>query len=239
MFTLRLLYLFLFIYFCSVPVLAQNREKQQAPNLPAFDYQTLHFGFLIGLNTMDFQVIHKPLNDRPEGMEQRYSEVVNLNPGVNIGIVSSLRLNDYLNLRFLPGICFGQRDLWFIEDGEPEPGPLEIKSTFLEFPFLLKLNGKRMINFKPYLIGGINPRIDLAKTENDGLNLRKSDLYFEVGTGFDMYLTHFRLTTEAKLSLGLRNVLDPAGTGEPEDEMYTKVLDQLTSRLFVFTFFFE
>ncbi|MFO8001639.1 MAG: outer membrane beta-barrel protein [Marinilabilia sp.] len=223
----------------SAPLLSQEREKKKVPNLPAFDYQPLHFGFLIGLNTMDFRVVHKAHEDRPSGTQDRYAEVVNLNPGINIGIVSSLRLNKYLNLRFLPGISFGQRDLWFIDSGERESGPLEIKSTFLEFPLLLKFNGARMTNVKPYLIGGINPRVDLAKSENDGMNLRSSDLYLEVGTGLDMYLNYFRLSAEAKLSVGMRNVLDPSGTGEPEDEMYTDVLDRLTSRLFVFTFYFE
>lgn len=235
----RLKYGIVFLFIFSASLFSQNGQKKSSPNLPAFDYKPLHFGFLIGLNTMDFRVVHKQLEDRPAGMEDRYAEVVNLNPGLNIGIVSSLRINQYLNLRFLPGISFGQRDLWFIENGEEEPGPLEIKSTFLEFPFLLKFNGARMTNFKPYLVGGINPRVDLAKTENDGLNLRATDLYLEAGAGFDMYLTYFRLSTEAKLSVGLRNVLDPDGTGEPEDVMYTDVLDRLTSRLFVFTFYFE
>ncbi len=239
MFPLRLLVVIFFSVILSVPLLSQERDKKMVPNLPAFDYRPLHFGFLIGLNTMDFKVIHKLPADRPPGMENRFAEVVNLNPGVNIGIVSSLRLNKYFNVRFLPGISFGQRDLLFIDNGERDEGALEIKSTFLEFPLLLKFNGARMTNAKPYLIGGINPRVDLAKSENDGLNLKSIDMYLEVGAGLDMYLNYFRLSTEAKLSVGLRNVLDPSGTGEPEDIMYTEVLDRITSRLFVFTFYFE
>ncbi|WP_016775588.1 outer membrane beta-barrel protein, partial [Anaerophaga thermohalophila] len=185
------------------------------------------------------KVVHKPFNDRPDGLDNRYAEVVNLNPGINIGIVSSLRINKYFNLRFLPGISFGQRDLLYIQDGEEDEAPLEIKSTFLEFPLLLKFNGARMTNVKPYLIGGINPRIDLAKSENDGLNLKSTDVYLEIGAGLDFYLNYFRLSTEAKLSVGMLNILDPSGTGEPEDVMYTDILDRLTSRLFVFTFYFE
>lgn len=218
---------------------SQMEKKKKVPNLPAFDYKPLHFGFLIGLNAMDFKVRHKLPADRPEGLENRFAEVVSLNPGVNIGIVSSLRLNKNLNVRFLPGISFGQRDLLYIQDGEQDQAPLEIKSTFLEFPLLLKFSGDRMTNFKPYVIGGINPRIDLAKTENDGLSLKSNDLYLEVGTGVDMYLNYFRLSTEIKISVGLRNVLNPGGTGEPEDVFYTNVLDRLSSRLFVFSFYFE
>lgn len=242
-FPLKVLIIFIFVFLSSATSLSSqhrsNQDKKKAPNLISFDAKPLHFGFLIGLNAMDFNIVQKLPADRPDGMENRYAEIINLNPGVNIGIVSSLRINDYFNLRFLPGISFGQRDIWFIQDGERDQGPLEIKSTFLEFPLLLKFNGARMTNVKPYLVGGINPRVDLAKTENDGLSLRSTDLYLEVGTGLDMYLTYFRLSTEAKLSVGLRNVLDPSGTGEPEDVMFTDVLDRLTSRLFVFTVYFE
>ncbi|PRY96191.1 putative protein-translocating porin PorT [Marinilabilia salmonicolor] len=236
---LRLFVLFICLWVLQMPAFSQMENKKKVPNLPAFDYKPLHFGFLIGLNAMDFKVRHKMPADRPEGLENRYAEVVSLNPGVNIGIVTSLRLNKNLNLRFLPGISFGQRDLLYIQDGEAEEVPLEIKSTFLEFPLLLKFSGDRMTNFKPYVIGGINPRIDLAKTENDGLSLRSNDLYLEVGTGIDMYLNYFRLSTEVKLSVGLRNVLNPDGTGEPEDVYFTDVLDRLSSRLFVFSFYFE
>ncbi len=234
---MRTLLVFLLL-FASLFSTAQRAEKKM-PNLPGFDERPLHFGFLIGVNTMDFKVTHKPLEDRDESVMGRYGEVVNLNPGLNIGIVSSLRLNRYFNLRFLPGISFGQRDLWFITDGEKDDKPLELKSTFLEFPLLLKFNGARMTNVKPYLVGGINPRIDLAKSKKDGLLLKSTDLYLEFGAGLDMYLTYFRLSTEAKMSVGLRNMLDPAGLGEPEDVRFTGVLDRLTSRLFVFTFYFE
>ncbi len=226
---------------------AQRAEKK-VPNLPGFDQRPLHFGFLIGINAMDFKVTHKRLEDRDESVRGRYGEVINLNPGLNIGIVSSLRLNRYFNLRFLPGISFGQRDLWFIDQSttgegesvsERDDRPQELKSTFLEFPLLLKFSGARMTDVKPYLVGGINPRIDLAKSKKDGLLLKSTDLYLEFGAGLDMYLTYFRLSTEAKLSVGLRNMLDPAGLGEPEDVQFTGVLDRLTSRLFVFTFYFE
>lgn len=236
---LRLFVLLVCLLVFQAPAFSQMEKKKKVPNLPSFDYKPLHFGFLIGLNAMDFKVRHKLSADRPEGLENRYAEVVSLNPGVNIGIVSSLRLNKNLNIRFLPGISFGQRDLLYIQDGEQDQAPLEIKSTFLEFPLLLKFSGDRMTNFKPYVIGGINPRIDLAKTENDGLSLKSNDLYLEVGTGVDMYLNYFRLSTEIKISVGLRNVLNPGGTGEPEDVFYTDVLDRLSSRLFVFSFYFE
>ena len=34
-------------------------------------------------------------------------------------------------------------------------------------------------------------------------------------------------------------MLNPKGTGEPEDVYYSDVLDRLTSRMFLLTFYFE
>lgn len=232
-----------FLIFCfllsSLALAGQNLAKG-APNLPNFDDDAINFGFLIGFNAMDFRIVHKASGSLDQGVDPRYAEVINLNPGINIGMVSNFRLNKYLSLRLLPGISFGQRDLLFINaDGEKDEYPLEIKSTFLECPIMIKFNGARMHNAKPYFVTGINPRVDLAKSKKDGLLLHPFDLYWEVGAGIDSYMSYFRFSTEFKLSIGITNVLNKAGTGEPEDIYYTKVLDRLSSRIFVLTFYFE
>lgn len=228
------------VCFCvlSTVGLAQPLKKG-VPNLPNFDDRPLHFGFYIGFNAMDFRVVHKEPGLIGDA-QVRYADVVSLNPGINIGMVTSFRLNQYFNLRILPGISFGQRDLLFIsEDGEKDRLPLEVKSTFIESPILIKFNGARMTNAKPFLITGINPRFDLAKSKKDGIMMRPFDLYWEIGGGIDSYMSYFRFATELKLSVGLLNVLNPSGTGEPEDVLYTHVLDRVTSRIFVLTFYFE
>ncbi|MBI9060462.1 MAG: PorT family protein [Marinilabiliaceae bacterium] len=216
-----------------------QRDKKKVANLRSFDERPLHFGFLIGFNTMDFRVYNSGAGVKPDG-SPIYGEVIQLKPGLNIGIVSSYRLRKDLNLRFLPGISFGQRDISFIdENGVIEEEPLKIKSTFLEFPLLLKYNALRMHNAKPYIIAGVNARYDLAKNKQDRLLLKSLDGYIEAGAGVDMYLAYFRLSIELKTSIGLLDMLDPKGTGEPGDEIYTNALDGLKSRLFCLTFYFE
>ncbi len=223
-------------------VVGQGKNSKIA-NLRSFDERPLHFGFLIGVNTMDFAVYN---NRRviSEAGDVLYSDVLSLTPGLNIGIVTSYKLTSDLNLRFLPGISFGQRNMSYIrydKDGTfiEREEPFKIKSTFLEFPLLLKYNAFRMHNAKPYLIGGFNTRYDLAKNKQDKLLLTSLDGYFEFGAGFDFYLTYFRLSVEAKASIGLRSVLNTKGTGEPGDEIYTDSLDALRSRIFCLTFYFE
>ena len=227
----------LFTLLLAAPVFSQT-DKKKAPNLPAFDQKKLHFGFLIGFNTLDFRVINS-------GKTSYYADVITLKPGLNIGIVSDLRLNKHFNLRFLPGISFGQRDLFYYtstassNNEDDKKTTLKIKSTFLEFPLVVKFSGKRMHNAKPFITAGGNTRYDLAKNKQDGLLLRSLDFYAEAGAGFDFYMTYFRFAVELKASIGFANMLNPAGTDKPEDEVYTKTIDALKSRVFSLTFYFE
>lgn len=232
-------HLFLLFFLCFGTLVMGQPSQTRALNLPSFDSKRLYFGFYIGFNMMDFHVKHKDPADL-EDEEARYAEVTNLTPGLNLGMVSNLRLNKRLSLRVLPGISFGQRDLLFVDSrGVRDDRPLDVKSTYLEFPILLKYSGNRMTNAKPFFIGGVNPRFDLAKSKKDGIYLNSFDTYLEMGAGIDSYLSHFRFTTELKLSVGMLNILNPAGTGEPEDLRYTHVIDKITSRIFVLTFYFE
>lgn len=232
------LFLILGLCLCSLSGWAQH--KKGVPNLRSFDEKKLHFGFLIGVNTTDFRINHSGARTPENGQTARYAEMLKITPGINLGIVSNLRLTNYLDLRFLPGISFGQRDLSFIDEhGAIDEQTLKIKSTFLEFPLLLKYSAKRMHNVKPYLIGGFNTRYDLAKDVQDRLLLKSLDGYVEAGAGLDFYLGYFRLSVELKASIGLTNVHNPAGTGELFDLPYTQAIDQLKSRWFGLTFYFE
>ena len=232
-------YFLLFFLLLTVGLAFGQPTHTSVPNLPGFDDKALNFGFLIGFNAMDYRVVSKaPGLQGSDG--PRFADVVNLSPGINIGMVTSFRLNKHFNFRVLPGISFGQRDLLFIsEDGVEDEFPLEIKSTYIECPLVIKFNGARMTNAKPFFTAGINPRFDLAKTKKDGLMVRPFDVFWEIGAGIDSYMSYFRFSTELKLSVGMMNVLNPKGTGEPEDVLYSDVMDKLTSRIFVLTFYFE
>jgi hypothetical protein len=237
--------LFIIFLLVQVSVVFAQGKKSRIPNLRSFDERPLHFGFLIGINTMDFRVYNTGVPVNVDG-QLLYADVVDLTPGLNIGIVSSYKLRENLNLRFLPGISFGQRNMSYIRydnDGNfiEREEAIKIKSTYLEFPLLLKYNAFRMHNAKPYLVGGFNMRYDLAKDKQDKLLLNSMDGYLEFGAGFDFYLTYFRLSVEAKMSIGLADMLNAEGPGSPieEDLEYTKALDKLNSRIFCLTFYFE
>ena len=217
-----------------------QKEKRGLLNLPTFDEKPLRFGFLIGLNSSDFKVVNSGARTAENGYNARYGEVLSLTPGLNVGVVANLRLSKRFDFRFSPGINFSQRDISFIDEkGVVEPMPLQIKSTYLEFPFLFKYSGQRMTNFKPFLVGGFCVRYDLAKNKKDGILLNSLDGYFEFGAGFDSYMNYFRLSTEFRISIGVRNMLDTNGSVDPEYMYYTQAIDKLTSRIFLLTFYFQ
>jgi len=222
-----------------IPVVA-TAQKAKPKNDSNYDERLLHFGFSMGLNTMDFNVKMNP-ND-PNNWT---AEVVSLKPGINIQIVTDYRPTTYLDVRFLPGVSFGQRNLNFYdENGDLVNDKQQLESSFLEFPLLLKAKGMRLNNSRPYLIGGVNFRYDLAaKKEYDEesdvyIRLRKADLYYEVGAGIDFYLPYFKLTIEAKMSNGLRDVLvhDEPHPYHPE---YVNSIESLKSQMWVLSFHFE
>ena len=210
-------------------------QRAVVRNIPQHDQKRLHFGFTLGINFMDFEI--QPYDFAVAN--DFYPEVSQLIPGFNINIVSNLKLNRFFDLRFLPGIAFGQRNIdYFRETGYYNYQELE--SSFLEFPLLLKYSSVRIDNFKPYLIAGVNGRYDLAKNfnEDDGIyiKLKPIDFYLEFGGGIDFYLPYFRFSTEIKYAKGFRDVMSRVPSGQP---VYQSSIDYLKSNLLIISFHFE
>ncbi|HAH59769.1 MAG TPA: hypothetical protein DCL86_16640, partial [Bacteroidales bacterium] len=61
----------------------------------------------------------------------------------------------------------------------------------------------------------------------------KSDVYAEMGAGFDFYTTFFKFGIELKMSYGLTDIL------RREGNIYTGGFDDLRSKLFLLSFTFE
>ena len=140
-------------------------QKQKINYLTTFDEKLFHFGFTIGMNTLDFNVVnYNPIGENPDfvltpenltELKSGYdthirSDVSTLIPGFTVGIISSMRLTKDLNLRFLPGLSFGERQLTFnvpvrdINVYEEDLSFYTIRSTFLDFPLLIKYKARRI-----------------------------------------------------------------------------------------------
>lgn len=192
-------------------------QKQKVKNESWYDEKPIHFGFSLGFNAMDFNITPSQKYYQKDSL---YPEVSVLNPGINIQIITDYRPANHLDVRFLPGVSFGQRVIRYYKNKVLVNSEQRLESSFLEFPLLLKYKGDRLNNIRPYVIGGLNYRYDLAgKKEFDDskpiyIRLKRPDLYYELGAGMDFYLVYFKLSIELKMSTGLGNVIvqEAAGT---------------------------
>jgi hypothetical protein len=235
-----------------------SAQKEKVKNDPNHDDKWLHFGFSLGVNTMDFNIKSSQMAV-DSGI---YTEVSTLRPGFHVHALSNLRLANNFDLRFTPGIAFGGiREINYVLSNphsimiNPKDIPVRVESNFIELPLLLKYKSIRLNNFRPFLIGGFNTRLDLAATKKTWGRSRKEsnlilvkplDFYYEIGTGMDFYLQYFKFAIEFKYSVGLRNVLRTSINkhGEtivpsPEDAIFTNAIDRMYSRMFMVTLHFE
>lgn len=215
-------------------------QKAKPMNRSWYDEKMLHFGFSIGFNTMDFNIT--PSQDYLE-TDSLYPEVTRLNPGINIQIVTDLHPSRYIDIRFLPGVSFGQRNVRYYKEQVIYNQQQRVESSFMEFPLLIKYKGDRLNNVRPYVVGGLNYRYDLAgKKEFDEerpvyIRLKRSDLYFETGAGLDFYLPYFKFSVEIKMSNGLRNILvDDAAPGHLQ---FRYAIEKMRSQIWILAFHFE
>jgi len=234
------LILFLPVLLALATSLPLNAQKRKVLNLPNYDKQTIHFGFLLGVNSFTFTPT--PIEDM-----RLLDSLLIVEPqsalGFGIGIVSNLHLGDNFDLRFLPTLSFGERLLNY-SIGLPSQDsmfvrPKRVESTLLEFPLLLKFKSARLNNGRAYIIGGIKPVIDLAsqdKVDDQGeriLKLKRNDFNYEIGFGIDLYSQYFKFTPEVKMAYGLNNLLVKDGN------IYTDGLSAVHSKAFYLSFTFE
>ncbi len=237
--------LFILILLLSINVFSQEERPR---NLPVFDYKKIHFGFTVGFNAMDLGFVRNY-----EAEDFVYADVSHLLPGFQVSIVSDLRLNKSWNLRFLPGISFGSREIHYYEydplSGPGDPvqlpranNPVALGPSYLDFPLLFKYRAQRVNNYRPYLVGGLNFRYDMSARKefdgesNDYLRLKPADFYVEFGFGVDTYLKYFKFAPEIKLAVGLRNLI--VDEGRPPNEEFVTSINRAMSYMVMLNFHF-
>jgi hypothetical protein len=189
---------------------AQNRRgtfsKDPILNNENFDKQKMYFGFYLGFNSYDFKVDYKKL---PEIQ-------VESTLGFSVGVVADLRLSEYFNLRFEPGYYVAQRNLTFTNPAFTQQRDYlrEVKSAYINFPFLLKYSALRTGNVRPYLIGGVSTSLNLSS--NSGADDDNSQQVFrmkswtnnyELGFGVDLYLEYFKFSPSIRGVFGMDDEL--------------------------------
>lgn len=245
----------LLVSFLFLSLKAQQPGK--VPNLPKFDLAKQHFGFYLGANQMFFTIKqaegYQDVVWKGAGLGDVLADSARILsieskpiPGFTIGIVGNLRMGRYFDLRFLPGLQFGERQLAFnleqYRRGDTLYGEVlkNIPSTNIDFPLYVRYKSERVQNFRVSVFTGIDYKIDLSsqaknqdETEEITVKLEQQDLNFTGGVIFDFYTVYFKLGIELSMSYGTSNLL------HPDQTLYTQSIEKLSSKIFQFSFTFE
>lgn len=228
-------------------------HAQQAMNRPYADDKVIHFGFQLGLNFSSFGItdselpIVNPLTGETEIYHARVSSIL---PGFNVGFVSDIRLCNYLNLRFCPGMQFTSRTIQYkTESGnkvEGTPGrtgdQVDVLAMPVYLPLYLKWSAAREGNFRPYVLAGGGVSFNVSRDREKPVLMNLMDYFCEVGFGVDLYFRWFKFCPEITYRIGFGDQLCPADTRidlAPQDAFYTQSISRMTNHCVCLTFNFE
>ena len=229
------------LVFLAVAFNVQARDfNDKLMNRPYADLRRWHLGFSVGVHTQDLNFTNNGfITDKGESW---FVEQPAFSPGFCVNGLIDFRLNEYFNVRFSPGMYFGNRDIRMYEATTGAEERQNIKSAHIVFPIDLKYSSLRYRNVRPYLVGGVMPTYDVTKKRSDFIKLKPVDFYLTVGFGCDFYLPYFKFNPEIKFCFGLTDVLDtnrPDLADDPDKLKFTQSLTKATSQMVVLTFYFE
>ena len=216
-------------------------QREKIKNLERFDERKIHFGFTLGINNSNFVLEHDlTQTDSLVSLESQQQ------PGFNLGIITDLHIGKDFNLRFVPDLSFGNRNLEYTflnSDGTRSILVKTVESTWLDFPILLKYRSWRLNNFACYLLAGGAYSLDLAsqfKVDNQFNNpneivikLDRNSYSYIVGFGMDFFLEYFKFSPELRLSMSLNDILID------DDTDLSRPISLLKSKVWLISFNFE
>jgi hypothetical protein len=210
-------------------------SKAQEIN-PLYDVQKFRFGYALMGNTakMKFTTSDQYLmQDTMMGVNSVFF------PGFGIGGVVSMRLLEHWDIRTMLNVTFAQRNIQY-DFKRGESRILEIESTYMEIPIMLKYKSKRHNNIRLYTVGGITYRhdfvseIDKDRSEtNPVVALYPNTFSYDIGVGMDFYFEFFRFSPEIKICNAIGNQM------VKDSYIYTQNLQRISPKLVVFSLIFQ
>ena len=202
-------------------------------NIATYDEHFLNWGYFLGLNQYDFKFEY----------EKNTKDVdVDKSLGFNVGLIGEIRINKFLDLRVEPGLHYNARTLKFPRFTNKKDALRKVKSTYINFPILLKVSTKRIGNWKPFLIGGVSAAINLGSKEdgsedNKGgtFRMKKNIFSYELGFGIDFYTEYFKFSPSIRGIFTINDEL--VRDNDPKSEWTGNIEGMRTRGLFInFTF---
>ncbi|MGC4040066.1 MAG: porin family protein [Flavobacterium sp.] len=209
--------------------------KDPIINLENFDKQRVYWGYYLGFSSFDFKADFK--NNTAPPME------VKGHTGFNVGLVGVLRLQEYFELRFEPGLYYASRTLRYSQFTNERDGLREVKATYIDFPLMLKYSALRTGNVRPYLLGGVSTTLNLSSNakSQDGNEKQKFRVNqwtqnYTFGFGVDLYFEYFKFSPSIRGVFGFKDeLIRDADPNSP----WTSNIESLKTRAVLINFTFH
>lgn len=209
-------------------------SKDPIINLENFQKQRVYFGYYLGFNSFDFKIDYKTVGPDIE---------VKKTIGFNVGVVADLRLHEYFNLRFEPGLYYSKRDLTYPNFTREIDALREVNSTYIHFPLLLKFSALRTGNIRPFIVGGVSTTLNLSgnsKTIEDNLDqkfrVKAWSTNYELGFGIDFFSEYFIFSPSIR---GLFGLTDELIRDKDPNSPWTSNIESLKNRAILINFTFH
>jgi hypothetical protein len=210
-------------------------SKDPIINLENWDRQRVYWGFFLGFNSFDFKIDYKNNLAKDISVENT--------TGFNVGLVGNLRLQEFIDLRFEPGLYYTQRNINYPYITKPIDALREVKSTYINFPLLLKFSSLRTGNVRPFLEAGLSASLNLgsnSKSKDDNLQqtfrMKNWTTNYELGFGVDLYFEYFKFSPSIRGVFGMKDELvRDADANSP----WTSNIEALKTRAILVNFTFH
>jgi hypothetical protein len=190
----------------ALPAIAQRN----ALNMPDHDEKAYYFGITFGTNFSEYRIRYTNSFANTDTFKRIQPYWL---PGFNLGLMGNLRLNKFVDLRFVPSLAFAEKRLYY-KTAIPGDSSVDrtIESIYMHLPLQLKFKSDRINNFRFYGLLGGKFDYDLAanarsRRNDEFLKVSPIDAGFEIGVGFEFFNPNFIFSPEIKLSQGLVNQL--------------------------------
>ncbi len=216
-------------------------QDQNLENLRTDDKKRLRFGYYLGLNSVSAKMEYLPTSSG-----QPFRLAIKPKPSFDVGLLADVRINEFLNVRFHPGVAFIEREIIFPFSEKTFSKPLIeriVKSNYVRLPIGIKLNTRRIRNARPYIMGSMSYNINITSDEthpednNSGTFRMKRNMYaWEFAIGTDIYLPYFKFTPSVHGLFALNNEIVP--DNDPNSP-FTRYISSMKSRGVFLRFTFE
>ena len=229
----KIIFLFILIW-ASLPSVSAQIGARDNHNFRDFQKKPYYFGINIGFNRSGYKLGQSGffINNDSIKVTEGNSEM-----GLNMHMITNLKLGDYFDFRFLPGFSFAQRGFEYTQVESNNVVTRNIESVFFEMPFHLRFKSEPYKDKRMFVVAGLKYSYDVqtnSKSRKALIKISPHDFQYEVGVGMQMFYPYFIFSPEIKFSRGLGNILI-----YEKNRNEARVLENVVSQIFTISFNFE